>query len=87
MHDFTYLQLSTDGSAGGGDDVPAQMANSRLENLSPLDVFRAPPAVRNSGIICTIGELVSAKLIIQFSKLTTKYFVRCLFEDPETRYV
>ena len=42
----------------GDMDVPhmaAQMANTRLENLSLLDIFSAPHLVRNTGIVCTIG--------------------------------
>ena len=40
-------------------DLPhqaAQMAVSRLEQISLLDTFTTPHLVRNTGIICTIGE-------------------------------
>ena len=35
----------------------AQMANTRLEYLSFLNVFEKPLVPRNTGIICTIGEI------------------------------
>lgn len=37
--------------------IHAQMANTRLEYLSLLNVFAEPFVVRNTGIICTIGEM------------------------------
>lgn len=49
---------STDASLGDVD-VPhqaAQQANTRLEQLSLLDIFSMPHVVRNTGIVCTIGE-------------------------------
>lgn len=50
---------STDTTLGDMDlpHLAAQMANTRLENLSLLDIFSAPHIVRNTGIVCTIGEL------------------------------
>lgn len=51
-------RLATD-TPFGSADVPhhaAQMANTRLVHLSLLDVFSAPQAVCNTGIVCTIGE-------------------------------
>jgi pyruvate kinase len=48
---------STDATLGDLDvpHLAAQMANTRLENLSLLDIFSAPHVVRNTGLICTIG--------------------------------
>lgn len=50
---------STDTTLGDMDlpHLAAQMANTRLENLSLLDIFSAPHIVRNTGLVCTIGEL------------------------------
>ena len=42
------------------DTVPsqfkAQWASTLVEHVSLLDVFSCPNAVRNTGIVCTIGE-------------------------------
>ena len=62
------------------EDVPhlaAQKANSRLENLSLLDVFSAPHVVRNTGIICTIGELT---LRSPFFHACTKFIASCVIQ-------
>lgn len=49
----------------GDMDVPhlaAQMANTRLENLSLLDIFSVPHVVRNTGLVCTIGGCALIRL-------------------------
>ncbi len=51
--------FSTDSAKDGDLDVPhsqAQRANTYLEHLSLLDTFVKPNVIRNTGIICTIGE-------------------------------
>jgi len=40
----------------GVPQMEAQLANTRLEHLSLLTIGSHPNVVRNTGIICTIGE-------------------------------
>ena len=52
--------FSTESGRSDSDDVPqyrAQSAATNVEHLALLDVFSRPNVVRNTGIICTIGEL------------------------------
>ena len=51
--------FSTESSQSDPDSVPhsrAQAASTFIEHVSLLDVFSGPNVVRNTGIICTIGE-------------------------------
>ncbi len=52
--------FSTESSQGElavpGPQYQAQGAETHVEHVALLDVFSRPNAVRNTGIICTIGE-------------------------------
>ena len=54
------FSASSDDSSGGPSVVPhqrAQLANTLVEHVSLLDTFTHPNAVRNTGIVCTIGKM------------------------------
>lgn len=51
--------FSTDSTSEGMYPVPhreAQSAKTLIEHVSLLNVFTKPHIVRNTGVICTIGE-------------------------------
>lgn len=52
----------------------AQNANTRLEQISLLDTFSTPHLVRNTGVICTIGELF---LLLCLLSAIISVFVPC----------
>lgn len=60
----TRGRVGSQSSQSSGDmEVPqlsAQMANTHLEHLCLLDMFSQPHFVRNTGIVCTIGQLSSS---------------------------
>ena len=56
---YKRQRLFSTSSALSDTEVPhqmAQLANTRLEHLSLLDFISQPNVVRNTGIVCTIGE-------------------------------
>ncbi len=56
--------FSTDSSHSESEELPqykAAAASTLVEHVSLLDVFSQPNVVRNTGIICTIGEQGSGK--------------------------
>ena len=76
-------RLYSSDAALGDLDVPhqaAQLASTRLEQLSLLDIFSVPHVVRNTGIVCTIGTYSGLLSPVQHIFSVQKLHTFCVFE-------